>query len=321
MVQHGDVLSDIPYNTIEYSDFLRRYVMRSNSIMWFLGAGASATAGIPTAWNMILEFKQLLYASKKRISVKCIGDLSNIDVCNKLERFAKEHGGLPEPGHPDEYAALFEATYPSESDRQVYLDTKLKGAKPSYGHMALATLMKANRVRIVWTTNFDALIADACAKVFGSTGHLTTATLDAPNIAREAVTLERWPLEIKIHGDFRSRRLKNTTDELREQDVMLRRLLVDSCDRSGLVIAGYSGRDESVMDTLLEALAKDIPFPNGLFWLHRGEDAPLEQVRDVLVAAKQKGVDGGLVNIENFDEVLRDLHSTRLFFQSRDSGS
>ena len=28
---------------------------------------------------------------------------------------------------------------------------------------------------------------------------------------------EHWPIEIKLHGDFRSRRLKNTEDEFRQQ--------------------------------------------------------------------------------------------------------
>lgn len=105
---------------------------------------------------------------------------------------------------PDEYAALFEAAYPSENDRRTYIAAKLAGAKPSYGHMALATFMRASRTKIVWTTNFDPLVADACAKVYDGTGHLTTVALDAPDLARDVINGERWPAEIKLHGDFRS---------------------------------------------------------------------------------------------------------------------
>lgn len=32
--------------------------MRGGLLMWLLGAGASASAGVPTAWDMIWEFKQ-----------------------------------------------------------------------------------------------------------------------------------------------------------------------------------------------------------------------------------------------------------------------
>ena len=45
-----------------------------------------------------------------------------------------------------------------------------------------------------------------------------------------------------IAGEFRSRRLKNTSDELRMQDEKLRRILIDSCRRLGLIVVGYSGR-------------------------------------------------------------------------------
>ena len=67
---------------------------------------------------------------------------------------------------PDEYAALFEEVYPVEADRRSYLDAKVAGAKPSYGHLSLATLMHAGQAPLVWTTNLGSLIVDACAKVY-----------------------------------------------------------------------------------------------------------------------------------------------------------
>ena len=79
---------------------------------------------------------------------------------------------------------------------------------------------------------------------------------------------------MKLHGDFRSRRLKNTSDELLTQDVKLRQSLVEAAKRFGLVVAGYSGRDDSIMDTLREAVRQAGSFPAGLFWLHRGEEDP-----------------------------------------------
>jgi len=61
------------------------------------------------------------------------------------------------------------------------------------------------------------------------------------------------------------------------------------------------------MDALDETLEKTAPFPGGLFWLNRGEKAPLPRVSDFLIKAAAKGVDGGLVVIDNFDETMRDL--------------
>lgn len=278
--------------------------------MWLLGAGASAAAGIPTAWDMIWEFKQQLYVSQRRVSLKTVSDLSNPAIRMKIQNFIDETGRYAPVDSPEEYADLFESAYPSEGDRRTYIDGKLSGAKPSYGHMALAVLMRAQYTKVIWTTNFDALIADACAKVYDSTGNLTSVSLDATDLAHQVIASERWPAEIKLHGDFRSRRLKNTSDELRDQDSKLRRALIDQCNRSGLIVAGYSGRDESVMNSLADALDAANAFPNGLFWLYRGDSPPLSAVETLLAKAKSVGVDGGLVRIESFDETLRDI--TRL---------
>jgi SIR2-like domain len=287
-------------------DFARRFSLRAGNLSWLLGAGASASAGIPTAGDMIWEFKQTLFVTQRRVSLKMVADLSSEAIRAQLQAHVDSSGRLPAAGASDEYGALFEAVYSAEADRRAYLDSKMTGAKPSYGHLALATLMRANLCRLVWTTNFDPLVADACAKVYGGTGYLTTVALDAPNLAKQSIDEGRWPVEIKLHGDFRSRRLKNTTDELRLQDERLRQVFVDSCRRFGLVVAGYSGRDASVMEALDQA-AQAGAFPAGLFWLHRGEDAPLARVQELLAKASAAGVEAALVRIENFDEIMRDL--------------
>jgi hypothetical protein len=301
---HMEIGTDVP--EIGADDFARRFSLRAVNLMWLLGAGASASAGIPTADDMIWEFKQTLFITQRRVSATMIADLSNPSIRSRLQAHIDSLRSLPSAGHPDEYAALFEAVYSAESDRRVYLDSKMSGAKPSYGHIALATLMKGQSCRIVWTTNFDPLIADACARVYEGTGYLTTVALDAPDLAKQCIDEGRWPVEVKLHGDFRSRRLKNTADELRLQDQRLRKVLVDSCRRFGIVVAGYSGRDTSVIDALSEAIQTG-SFPAGLFWLHRGEDPPLPRVRDLLVKATGSGIDATLVRVESFDEIMRDL--------------
>lgn len=93
-----------------------------------------------------------------------MADLSSAAVRAQLQAHIDSSKNLPAAGAPDEYAALFEAVYPAEGDRRTYLDAKIVGAKPSYGHFALATLMRAQLTRLVWTTNIDPLVADACAR-------------------------------------------------------------------------------------------------------------------------------------------------------------
>ena len=303
------MLTQIDIPRIPLDDFLRRFSVRAEHLMWFLGAGASASAGIPTATNMIWKFKQKLFVSQRRTSTNSVADLSQPNIRARLQEHIDSSKNLPKADTPEEYAGLFEAAYPAESDRQEFLRTNFSGAKPSYGHLALALLMRGGRCRLVWTTNFDTLVSDACAKIFDTTAALTTVDLDTPDIAKRAITGEHWPLEIKLHGDFRSRRLKNTGDELRDQDNQLRRILIDSCQRSGLVVIGYSGRDDSIMNTLKEAAKHDDAFPYGLFWLHRKEEKPWPQVLNLLREVQNSGAEVAFVSVENFDETLRDIIS------------
>lgn len=292
---------------VPFDDFARRFAIRAKNLMWFLGAGASASAGLPTAIDMIWEFKQSLFLSQNPGSGYASSNLSDPIVRNRIDAHLKSIDGLPPPGAPNEYAALFEAAYPAESDRRTILDAKLSGAKPSYGHVALGTFMCHGQSRVVWTTNFDSLVADACAKVYGTTSALTSIDLDSASQAQQLLADERWPIEIKLHGDFRSRRLKNTDDELRHQDAHLRSILVDTSKRFGLIVCGYSGRDDSVMDALEEAIAHENSFPAGFFWLHRGDEPPLPRVAELLRHGIANNVEAAIVRVENFDETMRDL--------------
>ncbi|GAA3275425.1 hypothetical protein GCM10020258_54470 [Sphingomonas yabuuchiae] len=224
---------------IDSDDFARRFALRPGQLMWFLGAGASVSAGVPTAWDMIWQFKQILYA-RSGVPLSTIADTGNPSVRALLDAHVSGSGSLPVPGAPDEYAALFEAAYPAEKDRRTFIDGMIGGAKPAYGHLALAALLKAGHAHLIWTTNFDHLVADACAQTYGTTKSLSVVALDAPDLAAEQIAAQQWPIEVKLHGDFRSRRLKNTPDELRQQDAQLREVLVDSCRRSGLVVGGIA---------------------------------------------------------------------------------
>ena len=135
--------STLPY--IEPDDFARRFSLRAKNLMWFLGAGASASGGVPTAADMTWEFKQQLFISQRRASPQATSDLSNPIIRHRIQAHVDSLGRLPSFGSPDEYAAFFEEAYPVEADRRTYLDAKLAGAKPSYGHIALATLMRSNQ--------------------------------------------------------------------------------------------------------------------------------------------------------------------------------
>jgi NAD-dependent SIR2 family protein deacetylase len=275
--------------------------------MWFLGAGASFASGIPTANAMIWEFKRQLYCTAERVGVASCADLNDPVVQERLQRFCDGKRRFPARYSAEEYAAYFEAAYPDPADRHRYVLRAVRDGKPSYGHVVLGSLLLMAAARIVWTTNFDTVVEDAAIPLLEGSARLTVATLETADVARTALLERRDPVVVKLHGDFRSKQLKNIERELRDQDETLRRSFIEECQRSGLAVIGYSGRDHSVMDALTEAIAAGRGFPSGLFWFYREDAPPSDAVRDLVTTAQTAGVDAHLIVVETFDELMGDV--------------
>jgi len=101
--------------------------------------------------------------------------------------------------------------------------------------------------------------------------------------------------------------LKNTFRELASQDTKMWQVLVDACRNGGLVVTGYSGRDQSINSALRDAVNDGLGFPNGLFWFVREQDHIFREVSKLISEANSKGVDAAFVKLGGFDELLSDL--------------
>lgn len=52
---------------VSSTEFARIFSQRARQLGWFLGSGSSASAGIPTGWDMIVEFKTRLYCAASNL--------------------------------------------------------------------------------------------------------------------------------------------------------------------------------------------------------------------------------------------------------------
>lgn len=295
---------DIP--TQPLAEFARAFAVSGAQIGWLFGAGTSASAGVPTATQLLDEFKAVLYASEcslDRADVR-MGDAL---VADRVRRFFDNAHGVPSLGDPEEYASAFELAYPDQAVRRQWLDQWISLGRPSYGHRAVAVLMAAGFVRWIATTNFDDVIERGYEQLRArdeALRRMTTAALDSAERASRALREEDWPLLIKLHGDIASERLKNTSAELKEQDATLRQSLLDAARTYGLAVIGYSGRDSSIMETLRLAIAEEGAFPRGLVWLTSDPANVFPAVRELMADAIAAGIDARFVESANFDETF-----------------
>ena len=297
--------------TLTGPQFASTFCLRPEQFAWFLGAGASAAAGIPTGYSMILDFKKRLFCQLSRISLREV-DANDPLWQQRIDLFFSTRSELPAPDDPTEYARAFEAIYPTAVDRRTYIEQAVTRGTPSFAHRVLAALLTTRRIPCLFTTNFDQLVETATTLTdqlvpANERANMTTAAIDNAERAERCLRESRWPFLAKLHGDFQSVELKNTTDELREQDVRMRRVLGAACARFGLVVVGYSGRDESVMAALTEALAQPNAFPGGIYWVTRSASSVLPAVSELLEKAAQAGVTTAIVESSTFDELAGDI--------------
>ena len=292
---------------MDASEFLRLFPLRAPNLMWFLGAGASAAAGIPTAYSLIWDFKRSLFCTSQRKPIAHFADLADDKVRKHIQSYFDAQPNFPAMDAPGEYSFFFQAALPDEADRRQYLDRLVRTARPSFGHRALAELCRAGLARLIWTTNFDRTIEDARVEAYGTSSELVTVTTENAGTASEALAEERWPMLVKLHGDFQSRQLKNTPEELRTQHERLVDCFCHAARTRGMLVVGYSGRDESVLAAMHRAIDKGRGFPSGLFWFRRSGSPLLENVSTLLAKAQSAGIQAEEVIVETFDEMLADL--------------
>lgn len=214
-----------PLTQIAFSLFENR-----NVFALLLGSGLSRPAQIMTGWEITLDLV-------KRIA--CVEGIT--DHADWGAWYYEKHGQEPN------YSTLIEELAATPAERRAILnryiepseDDLANGRKaPTAAHRAIAKLVASGYIRVIITTNFDRLLEIALAELGIQPTIVSSpdALLGAEPFAHSKCYL------LKLHGDYRDTRIRNTEAELHgyppEYDQLLDRLL----DEHGLIISGWSGQ-------------------------------------------------------------------------------
>ena len=121
-------------------------------LVFFLGAGASQSSGIPIASWMIRDFQRNLREIWNREG----------QPFGHFDSWLHSQPGWQKNESESDYAKYFEAWKPTEGIRRDYLNYRMKGAAPGWGYFCLAQLLARSYIGVVVTTNFDDLIYESC---------------------------------------------------------------------------------------------------------------------------------------------------------------
>ncbi len=211
----------------------------------FAGAGVSKDAGIPTAWDLMLNTAALLYASENE----------EVETGVDLEKWfmASEYAKMT-------YSELIAQIYPNYPDQQRFLKEYLTKYTTGEGHLFVAELARRGIIRAIVTTNFDHYLEKA----------LEEKGLEVQVISNDEDLKHSEPLihckvvrVYKPHGTLGRGALKNTPKDLESLSPIMEKELVKVLSEHGVIVLGYAGRDKGIQSVLDQRNSNYYP----LFWV------------------------------------------------------
>lgn len=276
----------------------------------FLGAGASKSSGISTAFELIVEWMEELYERYNHKKFELDNNDSydiNIRYRELKLYFEREQASWFDATNP--YSSLFEKKFDLAPQRRRFIEKEVDGKLPSIGYAYLVSLVKHSFFNSIFTTNFDDLINEAFYQLSNRRPIVCAHDSSVHSIS---VTSQR-PKIIKLHGDYLFEDIKSTLRETESLENNIKEKLIEFCKEYGLIVVGYSGNDRSIMDTLEYLIKSESYLKNGIYWCIREDD----EINPKLKSFFWK--DGVYpVIIKGFDEFFNVLHkelleSTKVF--------
>jgi tetratricopeptide (TPR) repeat protein len=207
----------------------------NGAVTFIIGAGASKSAGIPLAKDLIKQIEA-------DFSHCCVG-LAEYDRAN--------------------YGKLMSMLSPAERERLIA--PLLRNAKLNWGHIALATLLRAHLVQRVLTFNFD-LVLESAASMLG----VHVPVYDFGVAPTRDVNRVVKPSIVHLHGQSHGMVLLNTDEETQSHCNNIRPLLADSLRNSLTIVFGYSGE----ADAAFKVIETEYNDYHRLIWCGFGDTPP-----------------------------------------------
>lgn len=292
---------------LEYDAFLRS-IKRNKDIAHsvLIGAGASISSGIQSAYDCIWEWKKDIYLSQNPNSSDYYKNTKNESIKKSIQDWLDNEGIYPALHSDEEYSFYAEKAYPIADDRRKYFKSLIERKEPYIGYKLLCILNEQEIVKAIWTTNFDGLVVRAAHQE-----NLTPIEINLDNSDRIFRNQSRKELlTIALHGDYKYSTLKNTSSELDTQDEIFADVFSRYHNDKNLIVIGYSGRDQSLMKSLSKAFSQR--GSGRLYWCGYGHDIGTA-IKDLIGKARAHGREAYFIPTDGFDKTL--LHLTKACFE------
>lgn len=262
---------------------------RQSLYCMLLGAGASKSSGIRTGQDLVNVWRELFY--------KKICNNSDVTLQEK-KALLVEHYDWYKPDN--EYSSFFGKIYDLPNQRRNFIELEVNDKEPSIGYHYLNRLADSGNIETFFTTNFDDLLEQSFADI-----KRPIVCPHDSSIKNISVTSKRTKI-IKLHGDFLFNTLQSTEQETQNLSENMKNKFEEFLKNYGLIVVGYAGYDNSIMDELIKLVSSPDYLNNGIYWCIRKEDFENEQLSPKLKLLLQKEKVYYII-IDNFDSFCAKL--------------
>ena len=303
---------------------------------FLLGAGCSRSSGIPTGYEIIENLRKLWYLNNYANCQDYLkGHFEIIEESfNKLnddfqEKYLKQESLLKEKvetsleklkinapeylkkileNEDDEvikenifadllYGFWFESFSENPKERQKFIENLIDSKEPSGAYLLFSHLIANNKITNIFTTNFDDLIYDCLIRYT----EIKPKVYSHNEVAQYINSYSLRPNIIKLHGDFLFENIKNTRPETGILWSNMKIKLEECLKSFDLIVVGYNGADDSVMNSLAELKSKHY----GLIWCGRNPKEVNWRVKELINNTQNSY----FVVIESFELLVFNLYN------------
>jgi len=204
-----------------------------------LGSGISRSSGIPTGWDITLDLVKKLAAQQGEgepenpeswFKDKYKEELNYSSILSQLVLTPSERVNL-----------LNDYFEPNEEKKENHLK------EPTNAHKAIAKLAKDGYIKVAITTNFDRLLETALNDI----GVKYQVISNESNIEGATPLVHALFTILKVNGDYKDCRFKNTEEELSKYSDSLHDYICRIIDEFGLITCGWSATwDKALIDII-----------------------------------------------------------------------
>lgn len=265
-----------------------------------LGAGVSVSAGIPLAQTDLPGLPSIVTRIKELTFLRM--NPSKPPIPEQIEAWLAEQHLLQNPATL--YSDAFDLVGSTSTEHRNFLKPFFEGKRPTAGHTHLAALMAEKYFACVFTTNFDDLMEEAIRRLKANESRLTPQVVAHNQSAKDLDPLDSNLKVVKLHGDFLFSDIDNTEEQTRDLRQYMREGLELFLRVGGLIVVGYSGRDESILGPLENLIEDPAAFRYPLYWVLQSGHKPPERVSRL---TERAGNRASFIEAESSDQFFWEL--------------